>query len=705
MNGYELKTQAIRKNARHTGFFFMTGLMTMLMIILLTMISILPLNAYADDKEADKKKPVKAADVTVVVTAAKQPQAIGSVTQKIDVVAQDEIKTLVSQNRNISEAIMYKPGASVSTLSRNDANWGTYGGIGPKYCTYMLQGLPIDAFMDPMSLDIQAIGQIEVLRGPASVLYPTYLSQDFAGSQSPLAGTVNLILKERIEKQSTQLSLAYGTYNTVNAQFYHENNIRNIHFFAGGSYEMSDYANYGTENSWLNMKDKPEYRKTKLYSGITLSLDKEKNHKFTLFVNKTFHKGDAGRTYRGFNHDYLTVNGSYFIELADKLTFEAGLGLRTYDRQWQESNFDVVDHLVSNNGVYQNIVPAHLTLSMGHGANHLLIVGLDYQAADYHTWSDPLLGYELFGNKSTAWQMGLFAQEELRFENLILRGGLRFARIKDRIDFINGGAPGLQDSAWNKLLWSAGGRYTLTPTLAIYANAGSSFITPGLKSVGGTIFLNDLGVPGKHGQLPNPNLKPESGLAFDGGMDITAFRNINVSLRGFSITVDDAIVENVVSQNPSQTQSINAGKSSSLGLEIEISQRLNSSLQWFANYTHIKTKIKNELDADQNNSEVPFSPRHILNAGITINTSFGMQISSYLNYNGGYFDSSAKSGRKKFTPGALLNVYVSQRIAKSASYQLDCYAAMVNLTANRFEMPWQFRNLGFSILTGLKASF
>jgi len=137
----------------------------------------------------------------VVVTGSKMPQLIGNVTQKIDIIDSKEIGNLVSGNRNVSEALMYKPGASVSALSRNDANWGTYGGIGPKYSTFMLQGLPIDAFVDPMALDLNAIDHIEVQRGPASVLYPNYLSQDFAGNQSPLAGTVNLILKDRILRQ------------------------------------------------------------------------------------------------------------------------------------------------------------------------------------------------------------------------------------------------------------------------------------------------------------------------------------------------------------------------------------------------------------------------------------------------------------------------------------------------------------------------
>jgi outer membrane receptor protein involved in Fe transport len=126
----------------------------------------------------------------VVVTASKTLQNKGNVTQKIDVISFRELKGIISGNRNVAEAIQYLPGNAVSVLSRNDANWGTYGGVGPKYSTYMLQGLPIDAFVDPMGIELNAVDRIEVQRGPASVLYSNYLSQDFAGNQCPLSGTL-----------------------------------------------------------------------------------------------------------------------------------------------------------------------------------------------------------------------------------------------------------------------------------------------------------------------------------------------------------------------------------------------------------------------------------------------------------------------------------------------------------------------------------
>ncbi|MCF8348431.1 MAG: TonB-dependent receptor [Bacteroidales bacterium] len=639
----------------------------------------------------------------VVVTASKSMQSAGNTTQMVDVISSKQAELMVEGNNNLSELLMYTPGTAISTLSRNDANWGTYAGIGPKYATWMLQGLPVDAFIDPMSLDMSIIDRIEVQRGPASVLYPNYLSQDFAGNQSPLAGTVNLIIKERIERQETRVSSSYGTFNTLNNQIYHQNSRSNLHYFAGINYEISDYTDYGTEGSWLNMKKDPEYSKLKSYAGLTWYYGDQSKNKVTVFVQNTNQTGDAGRVYRGFHHNYTTVYLNQSAQITDHLVFSSGFGIRVYGRSWQSSHFNVIDSLDANEGVKQVIVPvdAHLVYTKG---IQTLTVGVDYQNATYSTYADPLLGYFLKGNESSAYQYGVYAQDELKLGQFIVRGGLRYNFIKNKIALLSGGQPGEPQTDYNRLLWSAGIKYHFSEKLNVFANAGNSFLTPGLKSMGGTLTLADKGVPGKNGQLPNPDLKPESGLAIDLGAKLI-FGHFSASVRGFRMMIDDAIVENRVSENPSQSQSVNAGNTESTGVELELNHKLNTQWQWFANATYLNTKVNNDLDQDQQGMEVPFAPDFVANAGITWTTTFGLTLFPAVNYTGTYYDSSSKSGRKSFTPGLLVNFFAQQEIVTTKSIQLDLFGQFYNLTDNRYEMPWQFQNTGFSMMVGFKISF
>jgi iron complex outermembrane receptor protein len=639
----------------------------------------------------------------VVVTASKQSESKGNVTQKIDIISDSILSTIVFANNNLSEAVGRTPGTAARPLSRNDANWGTYGGIGPKYSTYMLQGLPIDAFVDPMVLDLSSIARIEVQRGPASVLYPNYLSQDFAGNQSPLAGTVNLILKDRFERPQTIASTTYGTYNTINNLFYHQNNTETVHYFAGASYERSDYTDYGMPNSWLNMKKVPEYSKTKLFSGVSFDLDE--NQHASVFVNKVFHTGDAGRIYRGFDNDYTLVNAGYSFTASEKVTVQSHFGLRRYDRIWQESNFGIIDTLVSNNGVEQNIIPMDVNVSIVHGERNLLVIGADYQHAAYSTWSDPLRGYRQFGNRSNSTQSGLYAQEEFRVDALTLRAGARYSFTKTMIDLIDGNRPGERSRTWSVLLWSGGVRYRVNSGTSFFANAGNSFIAPGLKSTGGTIALADKGVAGRNGQLPNPGLEPESGLGLDLGMEMTMIENVTFGIRLFRTDVNDAIIENVVSVNPSQSQSINAGNSHSTGAEVEISHQLTPAASWFANFTYAKTSIDHPSNADQDGTDIPFAPAMIANAGFDLSFDLGLRITPFVNYSSDFYDSNSRSGRKAFTQGTIVNLSVSQQIAKSEHASAVFMLNVTNLTDNQYEMPWQFRNTGRAITGGLKVLF
>lgn len=639
----------------------------------------------------------------VVITGSKVFRPVGNITQKIDVINLQQMQTSTTGQNNIAEIIGNRPGISVSALSRNDANWGTYGGIGPKYSTFMLNGLPLDAFTDPMSLDLMVFERIEVQRGPASVLYPNYLSQDFAGNQSPLAGTVNLITRQTIDKQATIASTAYGSWNTINGQLYHQNVSGNLHYFGGLNYESSDYTNYGTEGSWLNMKKDPEYVKLKMYGGSTWSYGDYNQHKLSAFANHTQHKGDAGRIYRGYIHQYTTVNVNQTSELTQNLILNASFGGRIYDRNWQESQFNEVDILLSNNGVYQRIFPLDVNMGFKHGS-HLLTVGIDYQSALYYTHNDPLLGYSLYDNKSRATQKGIYIQEELYLNNLILRGGLRVNRISTKIDLLSGNNPGDAESDYNRVLYSFGSRYKVNPYFSVYANVGNSFLTPGLKSVGGTIPLSAKNQEGFNGHLPNPSLKPESGFGTDFGLNFNLLIGFKSGLRVFYNNITDAIVDVRVSENPSQSQSINAGKSISKGFELELEHQMNARLWWFANFTKMKTEIEDKIEPSQDGARIPFAPDKIANLGFSFNHS-GFTLRPTLNYNWGYYDSTSKIDRKKFTPKETLNVYASQQLNRHKQNPLEIFTSVYNVTNNRYEMPWQFRNTGASVMVGLKMTF
>jgi iron complex outermembrane receptor protein len=641
---------------------------------------------------------------TVVVTDTKISQPQEQVTQKIVVVPSEDFDKLTNNNRNLSELLQYQPGLFVAPLSRNDANWGSFGGFGPKYNLYLLDGLPIDSFADGMSLDPWAFERVELYKGPASVMYPNYLNQDFAGSEAPFTGVTNFLLKEKIDANATRMLFGFGSYRTLNGRFYNQGRAGDFNYFFGGNYEQSNYTNYGTPNSWLNMNQDPEYQKSKFYVKGTYMFGGREDHKLSVFVHHTQQTGDAGRPNRDYNHNYDTVNAAYTNQLSETLNFQIKGGYRNYDRRWAEDNFPTNLQLREHDGVQQQIFPADIALNFRHAGNSVLTVGADFQAATYKTYAE-VNGSRSTGNDVTAYAVGVYLQEKVVLDKWVLRAGGRFNHTDYDYDLLSGVTPGLQEQSWDKPLWSAGIRYNALKELSFYGNAGSSYIVPSAKSVGGTLNASDRGVPGKNGQLPNPGLQPESGIGGDLGVDLKPIESLKIGARGFWNKVDDAIVENVVSQNPSQSMSINAGQAQSYGIEVAIEHYLDPRLFWFANFTYTSTNVQNSVDPDQDGSSVPFVPNYVGNIGLTLRLPYDVMLTPYLQAVGTYYDSTSMSSRRQFGPYEVINLVLQKAWLKKAEYTVSTNVYLNNVTNRQFEMPWQFQDTGFNWLVNVELGF
>src|SRR5690606_32913091 len=69
----------------------------------------------------------------LVVTATKVAQSRDSVAEDIVVLPGVVLEHHPAPTRNIAELLHHAAGQFVNVLSRNDANWGAFAGLGPKY--------------------------------------------------------------------------------------------------------------------------------------------------------------------------------------------------------------------------------------------------------------------------------------------------------------------------------------------------------------------------------------------------------------------------------------------------------------------------------------------------------------------------------------------------------------------------------------------
>lgn len=684
-----------------------------LVLSLLLVVAALPADAQEAEYEMEE----------LVITGSKMPQTPGNVTQKIEIITAAQFDDRVLANGNLAELLSYSPGNFANILSRNDANWGSSGGLAHTYKGYMLDGLPIDAFVDLQSLDAWAFERVEDQRGAASVLYPTYLAMDFAGNQSPLAGTANFILKERIRETMTRAGVYYGSYNTKGTRFYHQAASGNLNMFFGADYESSDYTEYGYDDlnadppvrSWLNMTKDPVYEKTKLYMRGTYYLPGPAGHRVGLYAHRTWHDGDAGRPNRDFNYQYTTINANYLYPVNESLIAQVKAGYRRYNRLYESDNFARDDNggpilaslaLRDESGVDSEIIPVDASLSLAHGDNDLLTVGMDYQSSTYKTHSE--VDVALTGNDAEATGWGLYAQEEQRWNDFTFRVGARMTGISHDISRFQGGLPGDDSNSWTKFLWSGGIRYNANPALSLYTNAGSAFKAPGLKSVGGTINPADtLNNASASGHLPNPDIDPESGISFDVGATYLPMENVSLGVRAFYIALDDQIVQIAVPASGSLSQDINAGKTTTLGVELEATHQVNDMITWFGNYTYTSTDIENKEPGheDKDGASMNFVPDHIVNAGLNLSLPRDLRAVVTLQLYSSITQNISKSAPGELDGYELISARLEKLYRTADGFDLRLYLEPYNITNNEAELPWGFQNTGFSVNGGVTVAF
>ena len=315
----------------------------------------------------------------MVVTDTKVAQAPNTVTQNIVVLRHDDFERQPDVNRNLAELLRYTSGQFVNVLSRNDANWGSYAGLGPKYNSYLLDGLPIDSFVDAMSLDSEAIERIEVHKGPASVLYSSYLTMDFAGNETPLAGTTNFILKDRIDTPLTRLSAGFGSYGTYAGRAYHQGRSGNLSYLFGCRRTFRLHPIRRVRIRGCRPSSPPSTTRRRLFGKLGYALGRP-DHTLSLFLHQTRHDGDVGRPNRDFDNRYDTLNFAYNNQFSPHPCISSsrpasGATSASPATTTYPADLDSTGH----DDTRQTIRPMDLTLSYLHGRDSLLTLGMDHQ--------------------------------------------------------------------------------------------------------------------------------------------------------------------------------------------------------------------------------------------------------------------------------------------------------------------------------------
>ena len=507
---------------------------------------------------------------------------------------------------SLSEAVRYAPG--VVTEDRGGAvtmfDTFTIRGFKAEQSYYdglvlpLLKGWNLQPQIDPI-----AIQQVEIFKGPTSALY---------GAMSP-GGMINIVAKSPQQEKKTKVELATGTHSLkegsidTTGQFADSDVSYRLLALAREKDSQVDGATEEryllapsidwqiNEKTWVNFnlyyQQDPSMGINSALpsSGMFVASPNGSTSPSTWIGSKDWSTFDRDAFMFGYkiNHE---INDSWGF-LQNTRYFDASLlQENTFHRAFYPNTGNIPLYAYSTEEKSEGIIIDNQLsgLLQTGGIEHNILLGIDYQNLDgesIHTTFNKVyvnnifapnndyidrndMGAEIRGiDKVTLDQLGLYFQDQIRYDNLILIAGGRYDNFRGQSD-----KDGSIDKAEHEQFsYRIGTLYEFNSGIAPFINYATSFVPlAGTDSVTGESFDPELGK------------QIELGIKYQ-SLDGTQF--LTTSL--FHITKSNVLLPNPVNY----LERIQVGEVVSKGIEIEGRWYATENLDISASYTYINKKI------------------------------------------------------------------------------------------------------------------
>jgi outer membrane cobalamin receptor len=367
--------------------------------------------------------------------------------------------------------------------------------------------------------------RVEVIRGPASVLYGT----------NAMGGVINIITKKAETKGLGMTGgISYGSFDTQEYNAGIGYRKEKFDLLITGDHDQTDghraYSSFKTSNGYIN-------------TGYEIS--NALNVRIMGSANKFYSYDPGPASAPKINNWYDVFRGSFSVSLNDNLSDVDG-SLKLFSNYGEHKIYDGFHSLDRNLGTvfYQNI---HFF-----GGNTSTI-GLDYQH-----YGGSATGSSINYGKHYIDELGVYVLlEQLLFEKLMLNAGGR-----------------LQHSSTygTELVPEIGASWLVTSSTTLKASVAKGFRSPTIRE----LYLFP---------APNPNLKPERLWNYEIGILQSFAEHVSLELTGFVAKGSNLILTQGVYPN---LQLTNSGSFTHKGVEFAAHYSPHTDLRFDASYSFIE---------------------------------------------------------------------------------------------------------------------
>lgn len=484
---------------------------------------------YSNRKDTIQIDEVVVTGSPVKVNRNSIPMAV-SVVNKAQIEASNESAILPVLNGRVPGLFVTERGVTGFGVATGAAGQITIRGIGGNPTTGVLmlidghpQFMGIMGHPLPDSYVTSDVERVEVIRGPASILY---------GSNA-MGGVINIITKKQ-HQAGTHANgrLSYGSYNTqkyMGSLGYRKNRFS---MFVSANHDQTDghrtHSDFKINNGYLKMA-------YELNSHLSATTD---------FSLAKFKAADPGPD---------TINATVGEEIDILRGYWALSLLNEYDKAsgavklfYNFGDHDITDGFHSTDHNYGvNIYEAFQWFK-----GNTITAGIDYM--NYGGMAENEFGGVEFAD-TTISEYGIYAFSQQELGKLVVNGGIRYQHNS------------VYGSVW---IPSVGFSYQIRPGLAWKGNVSKGFRSPTMRE----LFM----------WSPNPNLNPETIWNYETGILHTfAGNRMQAEVTLFAVNGDNLIV------NAGTSGYLNTGEVKNKGVEMALRAEPVEKLSLAATYSYI----------------------------------------------------------------------------------------------------------------------
>lgn len=586
---------------------------------------------------------------TVVVSATRIPQSIRDMGVSASVVPQERIEELHAQNAG--EILGEVTDARVNSYGSMGAESEiTLRGSTKQQVLVMVDGRPVNVgsvgTADLSMYPADQIERIEVIRGPASVLYG-------AGA---MAGVVNIISKDPPEKLTTDVDASYGTKNTRILRLDNGARIGDLGYLIMASQNGSDGWRENSACEGYNIGGKLAYD---LSSEARLSLNSGFSRQ---------NKGVPGST-KWPSPNAKQYDEQSWFDLTHKQEFDTNsyfTGKAFLNQNWQ--NYKDPDNFTDQISRNQK-AGLDLQQTAPVGERQLLLGGiyLENDHIDIRGTNDlSLIG----GNRDLFTGAGFLQDEISLLESLLLTPGLRCD----------------VQSKWGaELSPKVSGLYRIFEGTGLKASIGRGFRAPTADEL---YWRDDYSVG-------NPDLKPEESFSYDAGIQQEFGPKTALEVSAFQ-----SHMKNLIAWYDNDGKGIytaqNINDAILQGLETELQLQFTEEISGAVNYTLLDAR---DTSGKYDDETLPYRPKNKVGGRLGYQSKWGLKLSVNADYTDSVY--SDRANTKELGGFMTLGAYAAQKVYKG----VEIFARGDNILNKEYQMVDGYPMPGASIMGGLKATF